>query len=97
MYRNYVQFYHEYYEFDQFDSTFERLPNLDINLYTVNNTDIIYKSLDIFKGSIWPVRFHQKFASKLASFQENTILYTLSFVNYVADGNFVSKSSLSKE
>ena len=94
--RNYVQAYHEYYEQDQFDNGFELLPSLDINLYTVSNEELLYKSWNIFKGALWPIRFHSKFASRLVSYQENQILYVLSFVYLIAMGNFFPKASLLK-
>lgn len=92
--RNYAQCYHEYYEYDQFDTTFELLPSLDVNLYTVGNEEIIYKSWNIFRDCNWQVRFHSKLASKMAGFQANQILYILSFVYFVAMGNFIGKGSL---
>lgn len=78
--KNYLQFYYEYYEFDQYDSTFEILPSLDVNLYTVSNEELIYKSFNLFHNSIWPIRFHNKFVAKVTTFTANQIKYVLSFI-----------------
>lgn len=92
--RTYVQCYHDYYEYDQFDSSFELLPSMDINMYTVSNDESIYKSWNIFKGGIWPIRFHSKFTSKMVSYQANQIKYVLSFIWLLAQGIFIGRNSL---
>lgn len=92
--KNYLQYYYEYYEFDQFDSTFETLPSLDVNLYTVSSEEIIYKSFNIFHNTLWPIRFHSKFVSRMTTFGINQMKYVLSFVMLLAQGEFYGKTAL---
>lgn len=92
--KNYIQAYYEYYEFDQFDASFETLPSLDVNLYSVSNEELIYKSYNVFSNSIWPIRFHSKFVSKATGFAPNQIKYILSFILLLAEGNFYGRNAL---
>jgi hypothetical protein len=70
------------------------LPSLDVNLYTVSNEELIYKSFNIFNNPLWPIRFHSKFVAKMTTYSVNQIKYVLSFVMLLAEGQLYGKNSL---
>lgn len=60
----YIRCYHEYTEYDQFDSQFTTLNNLSGNLERIKDSDLIYKSFNLFKQCKWPIRFNSKFVAR---------------------------------
>ena len=93
--RDYLKFHHEYYEYDQFDNTFELLPSLDsINLDQITDESLIYKSFSLFPKALWSIRFSSKFVSKVNDFAVEQIYYILGFVYSLANGNFGSKTAM---
>ena len=48
--RDYIQYQHDYYQYDQFDSSFEIIPNLNnVNLSQISDESLIFKSFKLFK------------------------------------------------
>lgn len=82
--KNYLQNYHEYYEYDQYDAGFQLLPSLDVNPHTINDESIIYKSFNLFKGVVWQIRFGNKFTSRMKDYTITQIEYILSFILLLA-------------
>ena len=91
--RNYIQYYHEYYEYDQFDNRFSLLPRLDVNLHSIGDESLLYKSFNLFKGCAWQIRFGNKFASRVQAYTLTQIEYILSFVMMLGEGNFHGRHS----
>jgi hypothetical protein len=91
--KSYIKYYHEFYEYDQFDDGFKLLPSLDVNLSTVTDDAILYKSYNLFKGCPWNVRLGNKFSARLQDFALNQLEYILSFVMLIAEGHFHGRNS----
>lgn len=66
--KDYVRCHYEYYEFDQFDISFKQLDSINVNLENVVSEECIYKSYDLFRKCLWPVRFSSKFNARLQSY-----------------------------
>lgn len=89
--RDYIQYQHDYYQYDQFDSSFEIIPNLNnVNLSQISDESLIFKSFKLFKTP-WPIRFNTKFVGRINDYQLDQIYYVLGFVYYLANGNFGGK------
>ena len=92
--RDYIQHQHDYYQYDQFDSNFELIPNLNnVNLSQITDESLIFKSFRLFKTP-WPIRFNTKFVGRINDYHIEQIYYVLGFVYYLALGNFSGKAAL---
>lgn len=93
----YLNHKHDYYEEDQFNPSFELLENLETNYERIIDCSIIYKSFELIREALWPLRFNKKFIARLNDLTFNQVLYVLGFVSYLAKGNFHSKEAASSE
>jgi len=85
--KDYLAAQHEYYEEDQFKESFTLLDSFDVNLTFIEDFRLIIKSFKLFPKAVWPIRFHNKFVSKLQSYgNPDELLYILSQVYMLACG-----------
>lgn len=83
--RQYLEAQAEYYEKDQFKEGFFLIENFS-NLAMIQDESIILKSFKLFPKTIWPMRYHTKFLSKLHSYTPEELIYILSHLYRLASG-----------
>lgn len=85
--KSYVSAINEYYEEDQFNQYFSLLQNFEVNLFMIESEKIIFKSFKLFPKALWPIRFHNKFVSKLRSYSNaDEVIYIMAQVYRAASG-----------
>lgn len=90
--KTYLKHHHDYFQYDQFEGSFELLPAITgINFTQLVAEDLIYKSYNLFSKALWPIRFDSKFLARLNDYNLGQIFYVLGFVYYLACGYFHSK------